>query len=48
MTIWSPRLPRVDAAPSGSKRAILADAVHLKPRADVDVALKQSFKKVFG
>lgn len=40
MTIWSRRRPRIDAGiASGRKRAILADAVDLTPRAEVDVAL---------
>jgi hypothetical protein len=40
MTIWSRRLPGIDAAAaSGSRQAVLADAVNLTPRAEVDVAL---------
>ncbi|MGA8196997.1 MAG: DUF1194 domain-containing protein [Acetobacteraceae bacterium] len=38
MTIWSRRLPGIDVS-AGSRRTILADAVHLTPRAEVDVAL---------
>jgi hypothetical protein len=40
MTIWSARPCGIDATVSSAgKRAILADAVHLTPRAEVDVAL---------
>src|SRR3984957_6907565 len=38
MTIWTRRLPGIDGG-AGSRRTILADAVHLTPRAEVDVAL---------
>ncbi len=38
MTIWSRRLPGIDEA-AGRRQTILADAVHLTPRAEVDVAL---------